>query len=118
MVGIVAEQTVRLSVLALPATRSGPAPSCTVKVNFLDADGNKLTEAASFVLVPGKSQFVDLAGSLLRLAGRADRAQFRADVEVLHNPPGFRPCEAVAATLEVFDASGRTSLIVAHPVQN
>ena len=28
------------------------------------------------------------------------------------------PCEGVAATLEVFDASGRTSVIVAHPQQN
>ena len=26
--------------------------------------------------------------------------------------------EGVAATLEVFDASGRTSVIVAHPQQN
>ena len=28
------------------------------------------------------------------------------------------PCEGVAATLKVFDASGRTSVIVAHPQQN
>jgi len=36
---------------------------------------------------------------------------------VLHNPPADRPCEGVAATVEIFDASGRTSVIVAHPVQ-
>jgi len=34
------------------------------------------------------------------------------------NPPADRPCEGVAATLEVFDTTGRTSVIVAHPQQN
>ncbi len=55
--------------------------------------------------------------STLRLANSRDRAQFRADVVVLHNPPDDRPCDGVAATVEVFDGSGRSSLVVAHPVQ-
>lgn len=117
MVGLVADQTARLSVLALPVARNAVARSCTVTLNFLDADGTKLAEASTLVLLPGKAQFVDLKGSLLRLGNRGERAQFRADVEVLHNPPGLLPCDGVAATVEVFDASGRTSLIVAHPQQ-
>ena len=118
LVGLVADQTARLSVLALPVARNAQARACTVTINFLDADGTKLIEATSLVLIPGKSQFVDMKGSLLRLANLRDRTQFRADVQVLHNPPDDRSCEGVAATLEVFDASGRTSLIVAHPVQH
>lgn len=118
MMGIVAEQTARLSVLALPLARNAQARTCTVTINFLDGDGTKLIEASTFVLLPGKAQFADLKGSGLRLGSRSERAQFRADVEVLHNPPMLLQCEGVAATLEVFDASGRTSVIVAHPQQN
>ena len=117
MLGMVAEQTARLSVLALPSARDERVGSCTVTLNFLDGDGNKLAEATTLVLLPGKAQFVDLKGSGLRLANRSDRAQFRANVDVLHNPPAFQPCAGVAATVEVFDASGRSSVTVAQPVQ-
>lgn len=117
MVGIAADQTARLSVLALPVARGAAAQSCTVTLNFLDSDGNKLIEASTLVLLPGKAQFVDLKGSLLRLGNSSERAQLRADVEVLHNPPGYQPCAGVAATVEIFDASGRSSLLVAHPQQ-
>ncbi|MBC7484185.1 MAG: hypothetical protein H7337_20305 [Rhizobacter sp.] len=117
MLGLVAEQTARLSVLAVPSARDARIGSCTVTLNFLDGDGNKLAEAATLVLLPGKAQFVDLKGSGLRLVNRSDRAQFRSNVEVLHNPPGFQPCAGVAATVEVFDASGRSSVTVAQPVQ-
>jgi len=117
MLGLVAEQTARLSVLAVPSARDARIGSCTVTLNFLDGDGNKLAEAATLVLLPGKAQFVDLKGSGLRLVNRSDRAQFRANVEVLHNPPAFQPCAGVAATIEVFDASGRSSVTVAQPVQ-
>ena len=115
MMGLVSDQTARLSVLALPAAAGTRPVACTVTLNFLDADGNKLAEATTLVVLPGKAQFVDLKGSLLRLASRSERAQFRADVAVLHNPPGDRPCQGVAATVEIFDASGRTSVIVANP---
>ena len=117
MLGLVAEQTARLSVLALPTGRDALGGACTVRLNFLDADGTMLAEATTLVLLPGKSQFVDLKGSNLRLANRTDRAQFRAGVEVLHNPPSNQPCAGVAATVEIFDATGRTSLVVAHPQQ-
>ena len=117
MVGIVADQTARLSVLALPLSPGAPASSCTVTLNFLDGGGNKLSEASIMVLLPGKSQFVDLKGGSLRLGSGSERAQFRAAVEVLHNPPGYMPCAGVAATVEIFDASGRTSLLVAQPPQ-
>lgn len=118
MLGLVAEQTARLSVLALPGGRDAQRAACTVTLNFLDGDGVQMQEATTLVLLPGKAQFVDLKGSNLRLANRADRAQFRASVEVLHNPPGDRPCGGVAATVEIFDATGRTSVLVAHPQQN
>jgi hypothetical protein len=114
---LVAAQTARLSVLALPVARGVLPPSCTVTLNFLDSDGNKLIEATTLVLAAGKAKFVDLSGSVLRLGSISERMQFRADVDVLHNPPGFLPCGGVAATVEVFDASGRTSVTVTHPVQ-
>ena len=117
MLGLVAEQTARLSVLALPTGRDAFGGTCTVRLNFLDADGTMLAEATTLVLMPGKSQFLDLKGSNLRFANRTDRAQFRADVEVLHNPPAYRPCAGVAATVEIFDATGRTSIVVVHPQQ-
>ena len=62
--------------------------------------------------------FIDLKGSSTRTSSRTDRVQFRPNVEVLHNPPGYLPCEGVAATLELFDtATGRTGLIVNQPLQ-
>lgn len=120
LVGLIAEQTARLSVLAVPLARAAAAAarSCTVTLNFLDSDGNKLAEASTFVLLPGKAQSVDLKGASLRLTGRAERVQFRADVQIHDNPAGYLPCQGVAATLEVFDATGRTSVLVAHPVQD
>jgi len=117
MLGLVSEQTARLNVLALPVGRAALGGTCTVRLDFLDTDGTMLAEATTLVLLPGKSQFVDLKGSNLRLASRTDRAQFRASVEVLHNPPGFQPCADEAATVEIFDATGRTSIVVAHPQQ-
>ncbi len=111
VMGLVADQTARLSVLAMPVARGVPPDPCTVTFNFLDADGNKLTEATSLVILPGKMRSVDLRGSDLRLANRTDRMQFRTEVHVLHNPPGLRQCEGATATVEIFDASGRTSVI-------
>lgn len=117
MIGLVADQTLRLSVLAVPVARVGQRKSCTVTLNFLGGDGIQLVEARTLVLLPGKAQFVDLPGSQLRLVKPNDRMQVRASVELLHNPPMELPCDGVAATVEVFDASGRTSVIVAHPLQ-
>jgi hypothetical protein len=57
-------------------------------------------------------RFVDLKGSELRLTDRADRMQLRTEVRVLHNPPGLRACNGAVATVEVFDASGRSSLVL------
>lgn len=117
MIGLVADQTLRLSVLAVPVAKEGQRSSCTVTLNFLGGDGIQLVEARTLVLLPGKAQFVDLPGSQLRLAKPNDRMQVRAQVELLHNPPTYRPCEGVAATVEVFDANGRTSVVLAHPLQ-
>lgn len=115
MMGLVAEQTVRVSVLAVPVARSVPPDPCTVTFNFLDAYGTKLVEARTVVLVPGQMQFVDLKGSDLRLAGRTDRMQVRTDVHVLHNPPDDKQCKGVVSTVEIFDATGRTNLIAPAP---
>lgn len=117
MMGLVADQTARLSVLALPTARGAAVTQCTVALNFLDAEGNKLVEASTLVLTPGKAQFMDLKVGASRTGGRIDRTQFRADVEVLHNPPTYLPCSGVATTLELFDtATGRTGLIISQPV--
>jgi hypothetical protein len=117
MLGLVAEQTARVTVLAVPVGRGTMRQSCTVTINFINADGVQMIEASTFVLLPGKAQFVDLKGSNLRLAERSDRAQFRTGIDVLHNPPSDLPCGGVAATVEIFDANGHTSAVIAHPVQ-
>ena len=111
-VGVVMDQTVRLSVLAVPVERGVLPDPCTVTFNFLDAYGLKLAETRTMVLLPGQMRFVDLSGSELRLPGRTDRMQLRTEVRVLHNPPGFRECKGAVATVEVFDASGRSSLVL------
>ena len=123
MMGMVSVQTARLSVLALPVARAAggtvstrPSPACGVLMTFLDIAGVKLGEDTP-VVSPGFAAFVDLKGSLLNLPGRTDRAQFRVEVTVQPPMPGFLPCEGVAATVEIFDDTGRTSLIVAHPQQ-
>jgi hypothetical protein len=116
MMGLVSDQTARLSVLSLPTARG--ATQCTVTLNFLDAEGNKLVEASTLVLTPGKAQFMDLKVGASRTGSRIERTQFRPDVELLHNPPGYLPCSGVATTLELFDtATGRTGLIVSQPLQ-
>ena len=114
---LVASQTARLSVMALPVAQGAMPASCTVTLNFLDGDGNKMIETTTMVLIAGKARFVDMSGSVLRLSSAQERAQFRAAVEVLRNPPAYLPCSGVAATVEVFDATGRTSVMVVHPVQ-
>lgn len=91
--------------------------ACAVTINFINADGVQMIEASTFVLLPGKAQFVDFKGSNLRLAERSDRAQFRTGIDVLHNPPGDLPCGGVATTVEIFDANGHTNAVVAHHVQ-
>ena len=111
-VGLVMDQTVRLSVLAVPLARDVPPDPCTVTFNFLDAYGQKLTETRTMVLQPGQMRFVDLKGSELRLTDRADRMQLRTEVRVLHNPPADHQCKGAVATVEVFDASGRSSLVL------
>jgi len=117
MLGLVADQTARLSVLALPAARSARPPvACVVLMTFLDSQGNKLAEDTR-VLTAGSAGFVDLKGSLLNLPSRTERAQFRVEVAVQPTMPGFRPCEGVAATVEIFDETGRTSVIVVQPQQ-
>ena len=117
MTGLVADQTLRLSVLAVPVAKAGQRSSCSVTLNFLGADGIQRVEPRTLVLLPGKAQFVDLPGSQLRLARPSDRMQVRTHIELLHNPPAYLPWEGVAATVEVFDASGRTSVLVPHPLQ-
>ena len=112
LMGMVSEQTARLSVLAVPVARDVLPATCTVTVDFLDASGTKLIESSTLVLLPGKMQFVDLKGSLLRLANRTDRLQFSTEVHVLHNPPMYRQCNGAVGVVEMFDATGRSSLVV------
>jgi hypothetical protein len=76
-VGLVMDQSVRLSVLAVPVGRDVPPDPCTVTFNFLDAYGQKLAETRTMVLLPGQMRFVDLKGSDQRLPNRTDRLQVR-----------------------------------------
>ena len=115
LLGMVSEQTARLSVLALPVGRDAPPTSCSVSFDFLDGQGNKLAETTTAVLLPGQMQFVDLKGSELRLPNRSDRMQFRTEVNVLHNPPGYLQCRGAITSLELFDATGRSNLVAPMP---
>ncbi len=111
MMGMVAEQTARVSV-HLWSERGTRANPCTVTVNFLDSYGNKLTEATTLVLLPAVLTAFELKGSDLRLPTRTERMQFRVNVQVLHNPPADRQCKGVFANVDIFDAAtGRTNVL-------
>lgn len=115
LMGMVSDQTARLSVLAVPVAHGVPPDPCTVTFNFLDRYGNKLAETTTVVLVPGQMQFVDLRGADLRLPNRTDRMQFRTEVHVLKNRLADHQCKGAVTTVEIFDATGRSNVIVANP---
>jgi hypothetical protein len=117
IVGLVADQTARLNVVAPPlrARDTLPAP-CRVMLNFLDADGVKLIESAQFVLLPGKARHLDLPGQAVADQARNTRLQFLPAVQVQPNLPGESRCAGVAATLELFEPNdGRTRVLIDDP---
>jgi len=117
MVGLVADQTARLNVVAPPlrARDTLPAP-CRVVLDFLDVDGVKLIESAQFVLLPGKARHLDLPGQVVAGQARNTRLQFLPAVQVQPNLPGERRCAGVAATLELFEPNdGRTRVLIDDP---
>ena len=122
MVGLVADQTARLNVVAPPLRSRDALPApCRVLLSFLDGDGVKLIESAQFILLPGKARHLDLPGLALpglALPGSARNArlQFLPAVQVQPNLPGERRCAGVAASLELFEPNdGRTRVLIEDP---
>lgn len=116
MMGIVFEQTARVNVVAVRPVRSELSPGpCRVTIDFFDSEGEKLVKSANLILHPGKANQFDLIGPLRRGEPRAARTQFLPAVHVLPNRPGELRCLGVAASVEVFDASGRTSVLIEDP---
>jgi hypothetical protein len=116
MMGIVFEQTARVNVVAVRPVRSELSPGpCRVTIDFFDGEGKKLVKSANLILNPGKASQYDLIGPLRRGEPRAARTQFLPAVQVLPNRSGELRCLGVAASVEVFDASGRTSVLFHDP---
>lgn len=112
MVGIVVDQTARLNVVAMKMRRDVPPGPCRLTLSFSDSNGNPLVNATSLVLSPGTAGLVDLVGARFT-DGR--RVQFLPAVQVSPNQPGEGTCPGVAASLEVFDATGHTSVFIEDP---
>lgn len=115
MVGFVAGQVVRLNVVAVPAVQgvlsNGP---CRITLSFLDTEGVQLTPPVNLILHPGKAAHHDLVGLSLP-PGRGERTQLLPAVQVQPNFRSEPACRGVAASVEIFDASGRTSVFFADP---
>ena len=112
MVGLVVDQTARLNVVAMKTRRDVPPGPCRLTLSFTDSNGNPLTDTTSLVLSPGKAGLVDLVGARLTGGGRL---QFLPAVQVSANLPGEGTCPGVAASIEVFDATGHTSVYIEDP---
>lgn len=117
MVGLVADQTARLNVVAPPLRSRDALPApCRVVLSFVDADGVKLIEPTQLVLLPGKARHLDLPGQAVAGLARNARLQFLPAVQVQPNLPGERRCAGVAATLELFEPNdGRTRVLIEDP---
>ena len=122
MVGIVAGQTVRLSVVNVgdPNTGNLGGPDTRVELTFVDLRGGPLAPTVERVVHPGEAIFVDF--SLPSNAG-AGRLQLRAKVKVIGDPGlgnakggDAKPRRGLMSTLEVFDSdSGKTTVFIADP---
>ena len=117
MVGLVADQTARLNVVAAPLRSRDALPApCRVVLSFVDADGVKLIEPAQLVLLPGKARHLDLPGQAVAGLARNARLQFLPAVQVQPNLPGERRCAGVTASLELFEPNdGRTRVLIDDP---
>jgi hypothetical protein len=113
MVGLVVDQTARLNVVAMPTRRDVPSGPCRLTLSFKDSQGNPLIASTSLVLPPGKAMYADLYGA--RLPGAEGRIQFLPAVQVSPNVPGEGTCPGVAASIEVFDGTGHTSVYIEDP---
>jgi hypothetical protein len=116
IVGIVADQIARLHVVAPAPTRGqvNPGP-CRARLSFLDGEGVNLIEPADVVIGPGKSTYLDLVAN--DIVGGRGRIEFLPTVQVQANSTSEPACSGIAASVEIFDASGRTSVFIADPKQ-
>ena len=117
MVGIVRAQTIRISVVALlPAVQSLDVPPgpCSVMLGFFDADGHALSEPVHLNIARGKAGFLDLPGTHVLIENPNLRKAVHPIAVVQPNGDGHR-CRNLVATVEVFDQTGRTSVLIDDP---
>jgi hypothetical protein len=116
MVGIVRDQTLRINAVALlPAVqRSSPPDPCRVSVSFTDGKGRALSEPVNLSLEPGTAGVADLPGSTVTIEDPNLRIEVHPVVTVLAGAKGRR-CRNVKVTAEVFDFTGRTSVLIDDP---
>jgi hypothetical protein len=107
MVGIAADQTVRVHVVNASGF-SADLPPCVVAVRFFDSMGNLLNER-QFKLVPGHAGFADFAQKV----APGERSHVRARVSQMVLGDFDEPVATCIATAEVFDTrTGRTLFII------
>jgi hypothetical protein len=106
MVGIVAGQTARLSIVN---TLDSPELPCSLVVMFLDSEGDVVKGPEIRTLRPGHATFLDYGNPNLR---QGERLEIRALVEVnLDSPATHHACRRFIPAVEVFDnLSGITTV--------
>lgn len=81
-------------------------------LGFRDSNGNPTSEfSLTKTLLPGQSTFLDQVA----ISDPDIRIQIRPVVRVLANPPTVPACQGVVGTAEVFDVTGRTSVLYVDP---
>jgi len=124
MVGVVDGDVARLNVLNPGVAAPAVGVVCTATLNFWDAEGTLLKTAPAIVL-PGKSQYLDLFGDKDLLLTGIIRREIRATITI----PAVVPTPTTTAvapaactligTLEILDeTTGRTHVVlgVGHAV--
>lgn len=113
MLGITHDQTARLNVVAQPNHVGDVQPGpCRVALSFRDRNGRLLSDfILTKTLIPGQATFFDTVA----ISDPNLRKEIRPVVRVLANPPPVPACQGVVGTAEVFDVTGRTSVLYSDP---
>ena len=113
-------QTLRLNArVARPPVRSAleiPSGTCAVSLMFLDGEGRSVGPSVIRMLRAGQATRIDLPGT--GMSNEGNPLMIHPVVRVLpaaqHAIPAALAC-AVAVTLEVLDANGRTTALIEDP---
>jgi hypothetical protein len=109
--GLTKGDTARLSIAANPPDGERP---CDVEVTFYDARGG-VVGASRLNVSPGESRFADVSfDQVTSNPPDGDKRRTLRATAVLVNPPD-PDAPACVATLEVFDRTGKTQIILGGP---